>query len=81
MAALASLFIVYTVTVIGGVTWLNSKFNSVKKEILEDFDAKHKDNAIVVKALETLVIRHDVILNPEWRSEAANRQLRTGRPS
>jgi hypothetical protein len=69
-----SLLIVYTVTILGGATWLNNKFQAMKNEIIADFNAKHASNAETVKALEVLVIRHDTMLNPEWRSESYHRQ-------
>ena len=71
-----TLFILWTVTVLGGGVWLMSQLKTLKTEILADFDSKHKANEMTVKALNELVIRHDTILNPEWRSELANGQRR-----
>ncbi len=61
-----TLLILWTSTVIGGAIWLMKQFRDLKQEILSDFDEKHKANALTVHALETLVMRHDVILEPEF---------------
>jgi hypothetical protein len=74
IVSIASFLVLYTVTVIGGATWLQTQFKNLKQEIIDDFDTKHKENAETVKALETLVMRHDFIINPEWRGNAANKQ-------
>lgn len=64
--ALATLLILWTGTTVGVIVWLNKQFKSVKKEILEDFNMKHNANAITVEALQALVMRHDILLNPEF---------------
>ena len=61
-----TLLILWTGTVIGAAVWLMSKLNDLKDEILADFNAKHQANEIRVKALDELVMRHDIILNPEF---------------
>lgn len=61
-----TLLILWTGTVIGGAVWLMGKLKEVKDEILQDFNAKHNANGETVKALEALVIRHDLILDPEF---------------
>jgi hypothetical protein len=61
-----TLLILWTSTVIGGAVWLMRQFKSLKEEILFDFDRKHTANEATVKALEALVIRHDLILEPEF---------------
>ncbi|MBR0693696.1 hypothetical protein [Bradyrhizobium lablabi] len=61
-----TLAILWTGTVIGAVLWITNRLNEMKAEILADFKAKHQANELTVKALESLVIRHDVILNPEF---------------
>jgi hypothetical protein len=61
-----TLLILWTTTVIGGAVWLMRQFKTLKDEILQDFNAKHATNATTVKALEALVIRHDLILEPEF---------------
>jgi hypothetical protein len=60
------LLILWTSTVIGAAIWLMRQFKALKEEILEDFEKKHQANEINVKALEALVIRHDLILEPEF---------------
>jgi hypothetical protein len=42
------------------------RLKEMKEEILRDFDAKHRENSRKVEALETLVIRHETILEPEF---------------
>lgn len=66
--AAATLLILYTGTILGGAAWLQSQLRAVKKEIMEDFDRKHQANSHRYEALNTLVIRHDTILNPEFRT-------------
>lgn len=61
-----TLLILWSTTAIGGSFWLMSKLNALKKEILDDFKEKHESNAVTIKALEVLVIRHDTILDPEF---------------
>lgn len=61
-----TLLIFWTGTSIGAVLWITSSIRKVKEEILADFDVKHKANEQTVKALEVLVLRHDIILDPEF---------------
>lgn len=63
-----TLLIFWTVTVLGGATWLQNQLKSVKTEILSDFDKKHNANNIRIEAMNELLIRHDVLLNPEFTS-------------
>ena len=56
-------------TIVGACVWILSLITRTKEEILEDFNEKHESNANTVKALETLVIRHDVLLNAEFGSK------------
>ena len=66
VCAVITLLVLLTTTVIGAVVWLNGQFKSLKKEILDDFQLKHDENSRKVAALETLVIRHETILDPEF---------------
>lgn len=66
ICAAVGLLITWTTTVITAALWVAGKINKVKDEILADFDLKHAENARKVAALETLVIRHDTILDPEF---------------
>jgi hypothetical protein len=61
-----TLLILWTTTVIGGAVWLMRQLKDLKAEILGDFSAKHKDNEAVIQAMEQLVMRHDLILEPEF---------------
>lgn len=61
-----TLLILWTSTVIGAAIWLMRQFKTLKEEILKDLDKKHQANETTVKALEALVIRHDLILEPEF---------------
>jgi hypothetical protein len=61
-----TLLILWTSTVIGGAIWLMNQLRLLKAEILADFNEKHKDNETAVKAMEELVMRHDLILEPEF---------------
>ena len=61
-----TLLILWTSTVIGAAIWLMGKLKELKEEILDDFKLKHEANETTVKALEALVIRHDLILDPEF---------------
>lgn len=64
--AAAGLLITWTTSIAGAVIWVVRCLNAMKKEILDDFDIKHKENAVKVDALHELVIRHDIQLNPEF---------------
>ena len=66
VCSLITLLILWTTTVFGGAFWLQRQLKALKIEILQDFDVKHNDNAKTVKALEALVMRHDIVLNPEF---------------
>lgn len=66
VCAAAGLLITWTTTIAGAVIWVVRRLDSMKKEILDDFKAKHEENNRKVAALETLVIRHDTILDPEF---------------
>jgi hypothetical protein len=61
-----TLLILWSTTIIGAALWLMGKLKEMKEEILEDFDAKHRENSKKVDALEVLVIRHETILEPEF---------------
>lgn len=74
----AGLFILYTVTVLGGAAWLNTQFKNLKTEIITDFTKKHDENAVTVKALEKLVMRHDIILDPEFSEFRKNGRAHHG---
>lgn len=64
------LLITWTATVVGVAIWLMGKLKELKDEILADFQTKHEENTRKVAALETLVIRHDTILDPEFNGNA-----------
>lgn len=68
-----TLLILWSTTIVGAVVWLVRQLKELKKEILADFDIKHKENSKKVAALETLVIRHETILEPEFNG--------TGKPA
>lgn len=74
ICAAITLLILWSTTVIGGAIWLMRQLKDLKSEILEDFDKKHQANALTVKALEELVIRHDVVLNPEFNGTGEHRR-------
>lgn len=61
-----TLLILWTTTVIGGAVWLMRQLSDLKAGILDDFDTKHKANAVTVEALQALVMRHDILLQPEF---------------
>lgn len=64
--AVITLLIMWTSTVIGGAIWLMRQLKGLKEEILADFDKKHASNESTVQAMEQLLIRHDLILQPEF---------------
>lgn len=61
-----TLLILWSGTLVAAVLWIVDRINKAKREILKDFNAKHEANALTVKALNELVIRHDVLLNAEF---------------
>jgi hypothetical protein len=61
-----TLLILWTTTVIGAAIWLMRQLKTLKEEILGELDRKHLANAQNTKALEELVMRHDLILEPEF---------------
>jgi len=66
LAALGTLAILWTSTVIGGMVWLGRRFDDLKAEILTELNAKHDSNQMRYDALATLVTRHETILDPEF---------------
>lgn len=74
-----TLLILWTTTVIGGAIWLMKQFKNLKEEILReilgDFNEKHGDNERTVKAMEALVMRHDLILEPEFNGSGRSQYL------
>jgi hypothetical protein len=68
--AAATLLITWTSSIAGATIWLMRRLDGIKREILADFHAKHEENSRKVAALETLVIRHDTILDPEFNGSA-----------
>jgi hypothetical protein len=75
-----TLLILWTSTVIGGAVWLMKQLRDLKTEILADFDEKHKDNSETVMALEKLVMRHDLILEPEFNGSGRSAYVPKQRP-
>jgi len=69
-----TLLILWTSTVIGAAIWLMGKLNELKAEILADFRLKHDENAEKVEALRTLVMRHDILLEPEFNGTGLRRR-------
>jgi hypothetical protein len=67
-----TLLILWTTTVIGGAVWLMGKLKELKEEILADFDAKHTANVETVEAVKALVMRHDILLNPEFNGTGSH---------
>ncbi len=68
-----TLLILWSGTVLGAGIWIMNQMRRMKEEILTDFNSKHASNAQTVKALEVLVIRHDVLLNPEFGARGNGR--------
>ncbi len=66
IAAVATLAIYLTATVIGGVAVIFKKIEKTKREILADVQSKHHENDKRWQATNALVIRHDTILSPEF---------------
>ena len=66
-----TLLILWTSTVIGAAIWLMSRLNELKEEILADFKTKHEENSKKVQAMEVLVMRHDLILEPKFNGSAS----------
>lgn len=75
-----TLLILWTSTVIGAAIWLMKQLKDLKEEILKDFNRKHEDNATTVKALEVLVMRHDLILEPEFNGSGRSQYIARKRP-
>jgi hypothetical protein len=64
--AAATLLITWSTSIAGAAIWLMRRLEANKREILAEFQSKHAENMTKVAALETLVIRHDTILDPEF---------------
>lgn len=63
--------ILYSGTLVGVVVWIQRRIEENRRELQKDFDRKHLENSRIMRALEALVLRHDVLLNPEWRTSHA----------
>lgn len=66
ICAVITLVIFWSATVVGVGIWLMQKLKELKDEILADFKVKHEENSRKVQAMEVLVMRHDLILEPEF---------------
>jgi hypothetical protein len=75
-----TLLILWTSTVIGAAIWLMRQFKALKEEILGDLDKKHGDNTTMVRAMEELVMRHDLILQPEFNGSGRSQYIAKKRP-
>ncbi|WP_407155161.1 hypothetical protein [Bradyrhizobium sp. STM 3557] len=75
-----TLLILIMGTVVGATLWIIRQIRDMKKEILADFDQKHSDNAATIKALEQLVLRHDLILEPEFNGSGRSQYTARQRP-
>ncbi len=71
-----TLLILWTSTVVGAVIWLTKQLRDLKAEILKDFKEKHDENAEKVEAMRELVMRHDIILDPEFNGTGLMRRLK-----
>jgi hypothetical protein len=61
-----TLLLYFSATLVGAIIAIFKKIDNAQKAILEDVNRKHEENRIRVDALQTLVIRHDTILSPEF---------------
>lgn len=71
ICAAAGLLITWTTATAGVALWLANRFEAIKKEIMADFKIKHEENAQKVEAMRMLVMRHDLILEPEFNGSAS----------
>lgn len=70
VVSIIGLVILWTITVIGFATWFQGKLEKLKTEIITDFNTKHQANELTMKAMEKLVMRHDLLLDPEFLEQA-----------
>jgi hypothetical protein len=61
-----TLIIYFTTVIVGAAISIFRKIDKMKSEILTDVNVKHRENDARYQALNALVIRHDVQLNPEF---------------
>lgn len=73
ICAVVTLVIYFTGTIAGAVIFLWKKIDGVKAELLADVKTKHDENRMRVDAMQTLIIKHDTILSPEWNGHATYR--------
>lgn len=67
--------LLYSGTLVGVVVWIQRRIEENRRELQKDFDRKHLENSRTMRALEALVLRHDTLLNPEWRTAHAQYYL------
>lgn len=79
VCAAATLLITWTTTIAGAAVWLMRRLDSIKKEILADFKIKHEENSQKVEAMRQLVMRHDIILDPEFNGTGGSKSLRASK--
>jgi hypothetical protein len=61
-----TLLIYIGAVVLGATVFIWNKLDGMKAEILSDVKEKHEQNQRRYDALNTLVIRHDTMLDPEF---------------
>lgn len=66
LCAVATLVIYFTASLIGAVVALYRKLDATRDDILKDVQEKHEANRVRYDALNVLVMRHDLVLNPEF---------------
>ena len=71
--AVITLLILWSGTIIGAALWLMRKLNELEARLVANLDAKHEENNKKVAAMEALVMRHDLILDPEFNGSGKSR--------
>lgn len=61
-----TLLIYFTSVVIGAVVAVFRKIDKTKDVILLDVTTKHEQNRMRYDAMQTMLIRHDTWINPEY---------------
>lgn len=76
ICAAVTLLFLWTASAVSVVVWLTRELTAFKNVILSDFNEKHKANEQSVKALEALVMRHEIYLNPEFNGAGSKQSGR-----
>lgn len=72
-----SLLIYFSATLAGALVWIINRISAGDTAIMTKLDAYHEENRNRVNAMQTLLIRHETLLSPEFNNGHGYPQARS----